>query len=99
VSLQPSAQKDRRQRILDDLRYAANVSAQTAPPELSAQFEKIAAAVRDHSRVLLDAGLPADPATSPGYDISAAALELALAEGRQPSADLCAVTLEPWATP
>jgi hypothetical protein len=95
----PTASNDQRQRILDDLRYAANASAQTAPPELAAQSELIAAAVREHSRVILDADLPADPTTSPGYGVSAAALELALAEGAEPAAGLCDVTLDSVATP
>jgi len=95
----PTASDDQRQRILDDLRYAANAMAQTAPSELAALSERLAAAVRAHSQVLLDADLPADPSAAGGYDDSAAALDSAIGAIVAALTDTCGVTLQPAATP
>jgi len=95
----PTASDDQRQRILDDLRYAANAMAQTAPSELAALSEQLAAAVRAHSQVLLDADLPADPSAAGGYDDSAAALDSAIGAGVAALNDTCGVMLQLDATP
>ncbi len=95
----PDASDDRRQRILDDLRYSANALAQTSPAEVSTLTEQLAAAVRDHSRVLIDADLPADPSTVPGSTTSAAALEAAIAVNLDLASTTCGVALEPAASP
>ncbi len=91
--------EDGRQRLLDDLRYAANAIAQTAPSELAVLSDQLAAAVRAHSQVLLDADLPPDPSTATGYDDSRAVLDSAIAAGSTALEDACGVTLQPSATP
>jgi hypothetical protein len=95
----PGASSDRRQRILDDLRYSANALAQTSPAEVSALTEQLAAAVRDHSKVLIDADLPVDPSAIPGSATSAAALEAAIAANLDLASTTCGVALEPTASP
>ena len=95
----PTASDDQRQRILDDLRYAANALAQTAPSELAVLSEQLAAAMRAHSQMLLDADLPTDPSAAGGYDDSAAALDSAIAASIAPLNDTCGVMLQPHATP
>ncbi|MEJ7799610.1 MAG: hypothetical protein WKF60_03770 [Ilumatobacter sp.] len=95
----PTVADDQQQRILDDLRYAANALAQTAPSELAVLSEQLAAAVRAHSQVLLDADLPVDPSGAEGYDESAAALDSAIAANIAPLNDTCGVMLQPDATP
>lgn len=95
----PTASADERQRILDDLRYAANALAQTTPTELAEVSEQLAAAVRAHSQVLLDAALPADPSAAPGYDVSSAALEAAIDDSTALLTNTCGVVLHPDATP
>lgn len=91
----PSVPEDQRQRILDDLRYAANALAQTAPSELAVLSERLAAAVRAHSQVFLDADLSVDPSAATGYDDSAAALNSAIAASTAPLNDTCGVMLQP----
>ena len=95
----PTVSDDQRQRILDDLRYAANALAQTAPSELAVLSEQLAAAMRAHSQVLLDADLPADPSAATGYDDSAAALDSAITASIAPLNDACGVMVQPDATP
>ena len=95
----PTVSDDERQRILDDLRYAANALAQTAPSELTVLSEQLAAAVRAHSQVLLDAGLPEDRSAAEGYDDSAAALDAAVTASITPLNETCDVMLQPGATP
>lgn len=95
----PSASNDQRQRILDDLRYSANALAQTAPAEVSTLTEQLAAAVRDHSKVLIDADLPSDPSAIPGSATTATALEAAIAANVDVASTTCGVALDPTASP
>jgi len=95
----PTVSDDQRQRILDDLRYAANALAQTAPSELTVLSEQLAWAVRAHSQVFLDADLPEDRSAAEGYDDSAADLNAAITAGMKPLNDTCGVMLRPGATP
>lgn len=56
----PAEDDATRQRRVDDLRFAANATAQTAGPDLAKGTADLAAAARDTGQLLLDAGL--DPA-------------------------------------
>ena len=47
----PASDTSGRQRIPDDLRYAANAMAQTAPSDVAEPVERLAEAVRVHSQV------------------------------------------------
>jgi hypothetical protein len=94
-----SADEGRRQRILDDLRYAANAMAQTAGPDIAAPVEQLAEAVRVHSQVLLDAGLAADPATVAGREAATAEYAAALQAMQAPSLERCGITLQAGTAP
>ncbi len=88
-----------RQRILDDLRYAANAMAQTAQPDIAEPVERLAKAVRVHSEVLLEAGLEADPSSAVGRDSSSLEFTAAIDGVEGPSLEICGVSLEPAAGP
>lgn len=88
-----------RQRILDDLRYGANAMSQTVGPDIAEPVDRLAAAVRAHSQVFLDAGLDGDPATATGRDTTANELTAAIAGVAGAALEVCDVTLEPNATP
>lgn len=90
---------DGRQRILDDLRYAANAMAQTAQSDNAESVERLASAVRAHSQVLLDAGLDADPSSIAGRDNSARDYRAAIVGVDDLSISMCGVSLEPVAAP
>jgi hypothetical protein len=87
-----------RQRILDDLRYAANAMAQTAPSTLAEPASALAAAVRADSQALLDAGIGDEPAAAPGRGDTVAATNAAIAGVQDIAAQTCGVTLEPEVT-
>jgi hypothetical protein len=95
----PGASNDQRQRILDDLRYSANALAQTSPSDASNLTEQLAAAVRDHSKVVIDAELPDDTSAIPGSAASAASLQAAIAANLELASTTCGVALEPTASP
>lgn len=88
-----------RQRILDDLRYAANAMAQTARSDVAEPVERLAEAVRVHSQVLLDAGLDADPSSAAGRDSSALEYSTAIQGVEALSLESCGVSLESVAAP
>ncbi len=85
-----------RQRVVDDLRYAANAMAQTATGETQAAAGELAAAVRDYVQVIIDAGLP-DTLVAGDISTEAAALRTGLETHRSLLATTCGVELE--ATP
>ncbi len=95
----PNSDRAGRQRILDDLRYAANAMAQTTRSNDAEAVERLAAAVRAHSQVLLDAGLDAEPSTAAGLDSSALEYSMAIEGVEDLSLEMCDVLLEPAAAP
>lgn len=95
----PAGTLEARQRILDDLRYAANAMAQTAPSDITEPIQLLADAVRSHSRALLDAGLDVDPVDVTGLSPTADNLTDAIGEAGGVTVDRCDVTLEPNAAP
>ncbi len=92
-----NASSDGRGRILDDLRFAANASEQTAPPDLHTAVTDLAAAVRAHAQTLIDAGLPDDPgaATTATRPVLVSALDSV----REPLREACGTGLGAEATP
>lgn len=88
-----------RQRILDDLRYAANAMAQTARSDVAEPVGRLAEAVRAHSQAFLDAGLDVDPSLVAGRVSSAAEYSAAIQGVEEFGLEICDVSLEPAAAP
>lgn len=95
----PGAGEDGRQRILDDLRFAANAAAQTSSVELATITGELAAAVRAHSEALIVNGLPDDAGSAPGAGVTAVALTDALGAAAPAFASACDVEVDRAATP
>lgn len=91
----PKSDSAGRQRILDDLRYAANAMAQTARADVAGPVGRLAEAVRMHSQVLLDA----DPSSAAGRDTSALEYSTAIQGVKDLSLESCGVSLESAAAP
>lgn len=57
-----NAPADRQQRVLDDIRFASNAMAQTAPQDVLDPVEALAAANRGLAALVIDADFTIDPA-------------------------------------
>ncbi len=88
-----SAPPERRQRVIDDIRFAANAMAQTAPAGLIEGSEALAAANRQLAAVVVDAGLDPDRIDAAALATAAADRDAALDALHDPVQDACAVDL------
>ncbi len=88
-----SAAPEGRQRVIDDIRFAANAMAQTAPEDLVERSEALAAANRDLVAVVVDAGLDPDRIDADAWAAAAADRDAALDDLYQPVQEACGVDL------
>ena len=82
-----------RQRVIDDIRFAANAMAQTAPEPLTQDSEALAAANRELATVVVDAGLDPDQIDTAARNAAAADRDIALAALHEPVQEACDVDL------
>ncbi len=82
-----------RQRVIDDIRFAANAMAQTAPEPLIKDAEGLAAANRDLAGLVVDAGLDPDQIDAGGREAVSADRDSALAALYEPVQEACDVEL------
>lgn len=88
-----SAAPEGRQRVIDDIRFAANAMAQTAPEVLVERSEALAAANRDLAAVVVDAGLDPDRIDADAWAAAVADRQAALLDLHEPVQDSCDVDL------
>jgi len=88
-----AAPPERRQRVIDDIRFAANAMAQTAPAGLAEGSEALAAANRELAAIVVEAGLEPDRIDAAAWAAAAADRDAALDSLHDPVQDACAVGL------